>query len=52
MKALSQIAAELDTEIATRKSLKSQMVGQLYPAVLHDEIRKLEVAVAKLTASF
>ena len=48
MKALSQIAAELDTEIATRKSLKSQMVGQLYPAMLDDEISKLEAAIAKL----
>ena len=44
MKTLSQIITELEDEIATRKSLKAQMVGQLYPAVLHDEIRKLEAA--------
>ena len=48
MKSLSQIIMELKAEIVSRESLKAQMVGQLYPAMLDDQIRKLEAAIAKL----
>jgi len=48
MKAIAQIADELETEIVDRQKLKAQMVGQLYPSILEDEIYRLRSAKYEL----
>jgi hypothetical protein len=42
MKDLALIADELDSEISERKELLTRLVGQLYPNILRDEIKRLQ----------
>ena len=43
-KSLAEIVLELDAEIEARKSLLTQMVGNLYPGIVQEEIHKLQAA--------
>lgn len=39
---------ELKRQIALRAALREQMVGQLYPSILQDEITKIRQCIVRL----
>lgn len=49
MKSIPEIIKEIEEEIRVRKELLQKMVGTLYPAIISDEIHKLNQALKQLT---
>lgn len=47
---VAKIVEDIDAEIAIRQKLVSQMVGQLYPSIVRDEIQTLRNLKAKVTS--
>lgn len=48
MKTIDQIRKEIEEEIEIRRELLREMVGDLYPAIVSEEITKLHRALGLL----